>query len=91
MKSIITNNKHFDFLPEGTKVKLDYDEIHDRPNYSKRNERFIKFVEQNKDRVFTVEYDDKHKDKPYLVCLNEDTTKPKWLFHANFDLIVVKE
>ena len=38
----------------------------------------------------TIEYDEKHKEKPYLVCLKEDTTKPKWLFECLSDLIVIK-
>ena len=44
----------------------------------------------NKDTVFTVEYDEKYKNKPSLVCLKEDTTDPKWLFWVG-DLIEVKE
>mgnify|MGYP000349257298 CR=1 FL=1 len=42
----------------------------------------------HKDEIFTVEYDKTKKEKKAndmktMVCLKEDTTDPKWLFHAS--------
>lgn len=77
-----------DALPEGTKVRLNYDAITGQPNYAKRQEVYRNFVEENKDRVFTVAYDEKHQSGK-LVLLAEDTSEQHWLWHCG-DLIVVK-
>ena len=78
-------------IEEGTKVKLNYDSIVSDPNYSKKVQPYRDFVENNKDTVFTVQYDEKYKNKPLLVMLKEDTNEVKWLWHTKYDLIVVED
>ena len=80
-----------DVIPEGTKVKLNYDSIVNDPNYPKKVQPYKDFVEANKDTVFTVEYDEKYKNKPLLVVLKEDNNEVKWLWHSKYDLIVVED
>ena len=80
-----------DVIPEGTKVKLNYDSIVNDPNYLKKVQPYKDFVEDNKDTVFTVEYDEKYKNKPLLVVLKEDNNEVKWLWHSKYDLIVVED
>ena len=77
-----------DALPEGTKVLLNYDAIVNQPGYKNRQSTYKEFVESNKDKEFTVEYDDKHTSGK-LVCLAEDPSPQKWLWHAA-DLTPVK-
>ena len=74
-------------LPEKQKVNLNYKRITSEKDYFKRQKKYRKFLEENKDKVFTVEYDRNHPDGK-LVCLEEDTTEPKWLF-TSYDLIPV--
>jgi hypothetical protein len=78
-----------DFIPEGTKVRLNYENITSEPDYQKKVKRYRDFIEENKDKIFTVQYDKKYKDTPILVVLKEDESRVKWLFHYEYDLIVV--
>jgi predicted site-specific integrase-resolvase len=89
MRDVENQINNFEFLAEGTKVKLNYDEITSRPDYQRKQEKYRAFVENNKDKIFTVEYDERHREKPYLVCLEEDETPIKWLWHIISDLVVV--
>lgn len=75
---------------EGTTVKLNVKQIKSRPDYIRMRDTYKEFVESNIDNIFTVEYDEKKKDEPILVCLKEDPTEVKWLFWIG-DLIIVKE
>lgn len=77
-------------LPEGTKVKLNYESLTSEPTYPKKVNRYREFVENNKDKIFTVKYDEKYKDRPVLVSFAEDTNEVKWLWHCESDLIVVE-
>ena len=77
-------------LFEGDKVKLDYDKITSIPDYTNRKPEYRNFIETNKDKVFTVKYDDKYRNNPWLVSLEEDTTEPRWLFTTS-DLILYNE
>ena len=67
-------------LFEGDKVKIDYVGITSRVDYDKRRPEYRTFIEENKDKIFTVLYDEKYRNNPWLVSLEEDTTEPKWLF-----------
>mgnify|MGYP003312847996 CR=1 FL=1 len=78
-------------IAEGSKVKLNYDSIINDPNYPNKVQAYKDFIENNKDTVFTVEYDEKYKNKPLLVMLKEDTNEVKWLWHTKYDLIVVED
>lgn len=78
-------------IPEGTKVMLNYDSITNEPDYKAKVEGYRDFVENNKDKIFTVQYDEKYRNKPVLVSLAEDTNEIKWLWHCESDLIVIDE
>lgn len=77
-------------LEEGTKVKLNYDSITNEPSYKNKTKKYKNFVEKNKNKIFTVEYDEKYKNNPILVCLKEDKSRAKWLWYCETDLIVVE-
>lgn len=79
----------YDVVPEGAKVKLHYRNIVSHPDYPKKTEVYKNFVETNKNKVFTVEYDKIGNHSPLLVCLKEDKSKVKWLFHSTYDLIII--
>lgn len=72
---------------EGSKVKLNYDRIME--NTEGKSELYLKFVEDHKDDILTIEYDENHKDSPSVFCLVEDTNPVKWLFDIS-DLILVE-
>lgn len=77
-----------DEIPEGTKVKINYDRL-----MKKRNElsdRFIDWITEHKDEIFTCEKDETLSDDDKRVQLAEDTSEVKWLFHVS-DLILVDE
>lgn len=67
---------------QGDKVKLDYVKIISNPDYPRLASKYKKFVEDHKDKVFTVEYDPRHTIRPSIVCLAEDPTDPKWLWYT---------
>jgi len=79
-------------LKEGDKVRLNYEKIINQQGYDKRTEKYRSFIESNKDKIFTVEYDEKMKSSPncIFVSLFEDNTQPKWLWYID-DLIKVEE
>lgn len=78
---------HMDTLPEGTKVKLDYDRIMSHP--TSQSELYLQFVEEHKMDILTVEHDPKYGKNPQLVTLKEDTGPIKWIFDIS-DLEVVE-
>ena len=77
-------------IKEGTKVRLDYDKIVSDVNHSRKTEKYKALIEDLKDKVCTVKYDEKYGNKPILVCLEEDPNEPKYLWYIK-DLVVVKE
>jgi len=85
-------------LKEGDLVKLNYDIITSSESYvaNKDSEEahvqeYHRFVEDNKDAVFHVEFDTtKMRDEPYVVCLREDQRERKWLWFFG-DLVKVSE
>ena len=78
------------YIPEGTKVKLDLKKIQGHPDYMRLTENYRKFVEGNKDTIFTVEYDKFRENPSTLVCLKEDPTPIKWLFWTGFLIKIEK-
>ena len=79
MDEQIQSNMKPKFLP-GDKVKLNYSKIISDKDYSRLVSSRKKFVEENKDTIFTVEYDPRHTNNPQVVCLSEDVNDPKWLW-----------
>lgn len=71
----------------GDKVRLKYDAITQSPDYDKRFENYKKFIEDNKDKVFTTE---SYNGYDQLFCFVEDETEVKWVFHE-YDLEKVEE
>lgn len=66
------------------KVKINVDQILERGKYG---EKYLKFISENKDKVFTAKLD---VDNCYTIMyiLEEDDSYPKWLFWEN-DLEVI--
>jgi hypothetical protein len=58
-------------------------------NTEGKSELYLKFVEEHKDEVMTIEYDENHKNSPTIFCLAEDTNSVKWLFDIS-DLKLVE-
>ena len=75
-------------LAEGTKVKLDVDQILSTKQRRHLSQKYIDFVNTHKDDVFTVEYESRFGDEPSIVLLKEDDTDPKWLWWVG-ELIAV--
>lgn len=73
-------------LLEGDKVKIDYEAITHYPDYKDKVSGFKESIENLKDKICTVVYDEKYKVNPFFVSLVEDEHEPKWLF-ARTDLI----
>lgn len=79
-------------LKEGDKVKLDVDYIKNSPAYRVGgNEKRNKFVDDNEGVVFTVIYDKRFTNNPSIVCLEEDTTDPRWLWTTKELLLISEE
>ena len=75
-------------LEEGASVKLNYELMIRHPDWKIQRDDFKEWVTAHKDDYFTVEWDSYRKendtkDKKLMVCLKEDTTNPKWLFHTD--------
>ena len=76
-------------MTDGTKVKLDVERMKASPRWENQNEKYVEFVENNVNTVFTVQKEEKFGGKP-IVSLAEDEHEPKWLFYEG-DLIKVEE
>lgn len=74
------------FIREGTKVRLNYSKIVSAKDYKKLVPEYRKFIEESKEKIFTVLYDERRADHPNLVHLEEC---PKWLLFTG-DLEVVE-
>ena len=85
-KDATIKNVYTTFI-EGSKVQLNYDRIME--NIEGKSALYLKFVEEHKDDILTIEYDENHQDSPTLFCLKEDTNPVKWLFDIS-DLILVE-
>lgn len=75
-------------IQEGAKVKIKVDRICKKKDFARLQPRYRKFVQEARDKVYTVEYDPGRRDSPSLVCLAEDTSAVKWLWDVS-DLEVV--
>ena len=74
-------------ISAGDKVRLKYDAITQSPDYDKRVENYKKFIEDNKDKVFTTE---SYNGYDQLFCFVEDETEVNWVFHE-YDLEKAEE
>lgn len=94
-KNIVEYNYGKNTIQEGMKVKLNVKQIKSHPDWWKLRPEYKKFVEDNENTVFTVEYD-RYEDGKLksnnnsMVCLKEDTTEPKWKFFFR-DLLIQTE
>lgn len=70
----------FGSIPEGSKVKINLENVH------QGNDKRNKWVDKNKDNVFTVKYPKRFKKNPTVVEFKEDKT---WLW--SFDELTVVE
>jgi ribosomal protein L2 len=78
----------FPTIPEGTKVRINTDRIFKQKDFARLQPSYRKIVQESRDKVYTVEYDPERRDRPSLVCLKEDPSEIKWLWHVS-DLEVV--
>lgn len=77
-----------DQIPEGTKVKINYDRIMKKKE--ELSDNYIAWITEHKDEIFTCEKDETLSDTDMRVQLAEDNSEVKWLFHVS-DLILVDE
>lgn len=77
-------------IPEGTRVKFNIQKMKLHPEWKTLAQEYREFVEQNVNKVFTVEYDEQYPYEPLWICLAEDPNPIKWLFYIG-DLQVVEE
>ena len=66
-------------IKDGDKVKIDYERIVNDVNYPKMNPDFQKWIDDHKDKVLTVKFDES--DRPKLFCSFEECVEEKspWL------------
>lgn len=76
-----------DLVPDGTVVKLNYEYIKSRPQKD-LTQKFIQWVEENKDTVFHVKRDKETNPNTALVGLEENGF---WLFDTYADLLYQKD
>lgn len=82
-------NIDISFLPTGQKVRLKADKILEKRE--ELSEDYIKFVEDNRGKILTVERDPSKDDDARVVCLKEDPkpTGAKWLFeYVDLEVII---
>ena len=84
---LIDQPKYKEWLLEGDKVRINVKKIMAKPDWDEYRTEYKKFVEENDGTVFTVGYDENKKDKPNIVCLQEDPRDPKFLWWEG-DLLV---
>lgn len=73
-----------DLAPDGTEVMLNYERIMSGPTKDK-TQKYLTWIEENKDRVFHIKRDEDKSETTSLVGLAEDENK--WLFDTYADLL----
>lgn len=86
--NLMTSQFNSEKLEAGEKVKIDYDRFLKNEEKSPQLPKFIEFVEENKDKIFTVMYEPMYEKKKMICCLEEDTSEPRWTF-SPYELIRV--
>lgn len=72
---------------DGDKVTLNYKQITSRKDWKRKLPNYKNWVNENKDKVFTVQKEKKYTE---FVTLLEDNSEEKWMFWVG-DLIKVEE
>lgn len=84
INKMVKKYRHYrDSLPEGTKVKINVEAIQKDCKYNRMTDEYKTFVEEHKDNIFTVQYDEKFGEHPKIVMLKEDETDPKYYWWIN--------
>lgn len=78
---------NIELVPDGTLVKLNYDNIKTRPQ-DDLTDKFKSWIEENKDKEFHIT---REGSRDSLVCLQEDESEVKWLFDLYSDILVQHE
>lgn len=73
-----------DLAPDGTEVMLNYEHIMSGPTKDK-TQKYLTWIEENKDKVFHIKRDEDKSETTSLVGLAEDENK--WLFDTYADLL----
>ena len=73
-----------DLAPDGTEVMLNYERIMSGPTKDK-TQKYLTWIEENKDKVFQIKRDEDKSETISLVGLAEDENK--WLFDTYADLL----
>jgi hypothetical protein len=77
----LENTPNEPLIDDGVKVKFKYEQIVSGADYKHLAQKYRDFIEENKDKEFTVLIEDtKIHNKYKLVSLVEDETDPKFLF-----------
>lgn len=87
--SEVRDKKSAPDLPDGTAVKIDAAKCLAVKGDSKKNPKYVEFIQANRGKVFHVSRDDP-KATSTIVVLEEDESTPRWLWWCG-DLIVIKE
>ena len=72
---------------DGDKVILNYKQITSRKDWKRKLPNYKNWVEENKDKIFTIQNTKKYTE---FVTLKEDTSEEKWMFWVG-DLVKVEE
>jgi hypothetical protein len=82
-ESIVNMNAaNHTLIVDGSKVRLNLARLKKHGSWGKTTPKYQDFVHTNRSTVFTAKYENK------LICFEEDTTEPKWLFNVqDLDLI----
>lgn len=71
-------------LKEGDKVKINLSLIRKNKDYKKFSNKYINFLNENKDKVFTIERPSGRLNSwKNIWSFTEDESDPKWCFYAN--------
>ena len=76
-------------LKEGDKVKINISRIRKNKDYKKFSNKYINFLNENKDKTFTIERPTGRLNSwKNIWSLTEDMSDPKWCFYES-DLVRV--
>jgi hypothetical protein len=88
MKEVLkhtTNN-----IVEGQRVRLNYEHILNHPDYDNLQIRYKQFVEQYRNEIMTIKFDDRYPDHTIVALVDLKGEEFIWRFHIT-DLEFLKE